>query len=118
MIQTTPHMRVLVARDPIDFRKRGKGTAAVVRLALEQDPLSGVLFIFRSRNGKSIRLMIYDGQGSWCMDKTLSVGSFRHWSGFTEGARAQSIEPHQLQLLIMAGDWANTVFPGYWRKLK
>ncbi len=117
MIQTSPQMRILVARDPIDFRTRGKGTAAVIRRHLEQDPLSGMVFIFRSRNGKSIRLYLYDGQGGVCVDKTLSTGTFRHWRGFADGMRAQSLEPHQLQLLFMAGDWSNAAFPGYWRKL-
>lgn len=117
MIQTTPHMRVLVAREPIDFRTRGRGTAAIVRNVLELDPLTGTLFVFRSKNGKAIRLLMYDGQGLFCADKILSSGTYRHWQGFEDGARAQSIEPHQFQALIMAGDWTKLGFPGYWRKI-
>jgi transposase len=117
MIQTSPQMRILVARDPIDFRTRAKGTKAAIREVLDLDPLSGVLVIFRSKNRKAIRLYIYDGQGGWCMDKALTSGTFRHWDGFEDGAKAQAIEPHQLQLLVMAGEWMRALFPGYWRKL-
>ena len=48
MLQVTPQMRVLVAREPLDFRNGIDGTAAVCRTVLEDDPLGGKLFIFRN----------------------------------------------------------------------
>ena len=44
MIQITPHMRILVAVQPVDFRKGIDGLAALCRQALESDPLAGTLF--------------------------------------------------------------------------
>ena len=38
MIQITPHMRILVAVEPVDFRKGIDGLAAVCRKKLESDP--------------------------------------------------------------------------------
>jgi len=32
---------------------------------LQADPFSGCLFLFRSRRGTSIRILVYDGQGFW-----------------------------------------------------
>ena len=50
MIQVTPQMRVLVAIEPADFRKGIDGLARVCRETLRQDPFSGYVFVFGSRN--------------------------------------------------------------------
>ncbi len=49
MIQITPHMRILVAREAIDFRAGIDGLASLCRQRLEADPFSGSLFVFRNR---------------------------------------------------------------------
>jgi len=43
MIQITPQMRILVAVEPVDFRKGIDGLAALCRQALASDPLAGTL---------------------------------------------------------------------------
>ena len=63
MIQITPHMRILVAVEPADFRKGIDGLAQLCREALETDPLSGTVFVFRNRRATAVKLLVYDGQG-------------------------------------------------------
>ncbi len=41
MIQITPHMRILVSVEPVDFRKGIDGLAAICRRVLKADPFSG-----------------------------------------------------------------------------
>jgi transposase len=65
VIQITPQMRVLVAIEPVDFRRGIDGLSQVCRAVLSADPLSGTVFVFRSRSGKAIKLLVYDGQGFW-----------------------------------------------------
>jgi transposase len=65
MIQITPQMRILVAVEPVDFRKGIDGLAAHCRPVLANDPLSGTLFIFCSRRRHAIKFLTYDGQGFW-----------------------------------------------------
>ena len=60
MIQITPQMRILVAVEPADFRKGIDGLARQCRQALQSDPFSGALFIFRNRNAKAIKILAYD----------------------------------------------------------
>ena len=60
MIQITPRMRILVAVDPADFRKGIDGLARLCRQALQSDPFSGALFIFRNRSAKAIKILAYD----------------------------------------------------------
>ena len=116
MIQVTPHVRILVARQPLDFRTRIDGTAEACRKVLRQEPMDGALFIFRNRAATMIRGLIYDGQGFWCMTKRLSKGRFRHWCNPGKST-SETIAAHQLQSLIVGGDWANLEAAKIWRAL-
>ena len=76
MIQITPHMRILVAVEPIDFRAGIDGLAAACRKRLDADPFSGAIFVFRNRLRTALKLLVYDGQGFWLCQKRLSSGRF------------------------------------------
>lgn len=75
MIQITPHMRILVAVEPVDFRRGIDGLAAVCRQALSTDPMTGVLVVFISRRRHAIKCLVYDSQGFWLCQKRLSKES-------------------------------------------
>jgi transposase len=60
LIQITPHLRILVAIEPVDGRKGIDSLAQLCREKLEADPFSGCVFIFRSRRGTAIKLLAYD----------------------------------------------------------
>ncbi|HUJ74439.1 MAG TPA: IS66 family insertion sequence element accessory protein TnpB, partial [bacterium] len=99
MLQVTPHMRILVAREPLDFRRGIDGTSSTCRQVLLEDPLSGTAFVFRNRSGTAVRVLVYDGQGFWLMTKRLSKGRFRFWC--TPGERgAIVLQPHELVALL------------------
>ena len=65
MIQITPHMRILVAVEPIDFRAGIDGLVNNCRKLLQADPFSGALFVFGNRGRTAIKILVYDGQGFW-----------------------------------------------------
>ncbi len=69
MIQITPQMRILVAVEPVDFRRGIDGLAQACRETLAADPFSGTVFVFRGRTGTSIKLLTFDGQGYWLCQK-------------------------------------------------
>jgi transposase len=117
MIQITPHMRILVAVEPVDFRKGIDGLAAVCRQVLASDPLSGTLFVFCSRRGHALKCLIYDGQGFWICQKRLSSGRFTGWpKAGTPGPLR--LDAHQLHLLLWNGDPARATTAPLWRPLK
>ena len=60
MIQITAQTRILVAIEPADFRRGIDSLARLCRDVLHNDPFSGALFVFRNRNGKSIKILGYD----------------------------------------------------------
>jgi len=115
MIQLTPQMRILVAIEPVDFRKGIDGLACVCREVLAADPFSGWLFVFRNRRQTALRILVYDGQGFWLAHKRLSRGRFRWWP--TGATPATPLEAHQLQRLLVAGDPRAFDAAPVWRRL-
>ena len=85
VLQITPQMTILVAVEPADFRKGIDGLARLCQEALQQDPFTGVVFVFRNRNATALKVLIYDGQGFWLCHKRLSQGRFRWWPSVAEG---------------------------------
>ena len=108
-------MRILVAVDPVDFRKGIDGLARQCRQVLQSDPFSGALFIFRNRSAKAIKILAYDGQGFWLCQKRLSTGRFRFWPGGTEAVKG--LQAHELQVLLSAGNPEGTQAPPPWRRV-
>ena len=116
MIQITPQMRILVAVQPVDFRKGIDGLAALCRQALARDPLAGTLFVFCSRRRHALKCLIYDGQGFWLCQKRLSQGRFRAWPRSDTGATL-ALDPHQLHLLLWNGDPTQAYTAPLWRRV-
>jgi len=116
MIQVTPQMRILVAVEPVDFRNGIDGLARICKEVLKADPFAGWLFVFRSRRGKSIKSLAYDGQGFWLFQKRLSSGRFRYWPG-TPADVSKTLQVHELQLLLAGGDPAMARGAPAWRRL-
>ena len=116
MLQITPQMRVLVAVQPCDFRKGIDGLGGVCRSVLEEDPFSGCAFVFRNRRGTAIKVLVYDGQGFWLCQKRLSKGRFRWWPARRTGA-VRTLEAHQLQVLLSAGNPDGVQAAPAWRSV-
>jgi transposase len=77
MLQITPQTRILVAVEPVDFRRGIDGLAGLCRALLSSDPFSGTVFVFTNRSRSALKLLYHDGQGFWLCHKRLSRGCFR-----------------------------------------
>jgi hypothetical protein len=119
VIQITPQMRVLVAIDPVDFRRGIDGLAQVCRAVLAEDPMDGTLVIFRSRSQKAIKLLCYDGQGYWLATKRMSQSRFRYWPASVDGINTASrlLLAHEFHTLIWGGNPSLAQAAPMWRRL-
>lgn len=112
MLQISPSTRIFVCNQFVDFRKGIDGLAALCRNKLNQDPLQGALFVFRSRTRSAIRFLIYDGQGFWLCTKRLSKGKFQWWPD-----DQNLVDPRQIQTLLWNGNPELARFSEDWRKI-
>lgn len=114
MIQVTATMRVLVAVEPVDFRKGIDGLAQVCRAHLQRDPMSGWMFVFRNRRATAVKILAYDGQGFWLCQKRLSTGRFRWWPS-SRSQVGRFLQAHELQVLVSGGNPEAAGGAGIWR---
>lgn len=77
MLTLPASTRILLHREPVDFRKAHDGLAAIVRGDLKENPLSGDLFVFLNRARNKVKLLHWDGNGLWMHYKRLEKGTFR-----------------------------------------
>ena len=106
MIQITPQMRILVAAEPVDFRKGIDGLAALCRKTLHDDPFSGALFVFVNKSRQAIRVLVFDGHGFWLCHKRLSRGRFV-WNFQSTRRNGVELSSRQLQELLWNADPLN-----------
>jgi transposase len=115
VIQITPQMRVLVAVEPVDFRRGIDGLAQQCRAVLGEDPFTGAVFVFRNRQRTAVKLLVYDGQGFWLCHKRLSHGRYRWWP--SSGDTKATLRAHELQVLLCGGNPSATEAAPLWRKV-
>ena len=76
MIAPAGDVRILLAVDPVDFRKGIDGLAAVVQERLGRNPFSGELFVFRAKRADRVKILMWDGTGAVLYHKRLEQGRF------------------------------------------
>ena len=117
MIQITPHMRIMLYNQSVDFRKGIDGLARLCKEKLLENPFSGMMFVFRNRSKTGIKILVYDGQGFWMCYKRLSEGQFRSWP-MDRNNKGRDLEAHHLQLLLVAGNPDEAYVPPAWKALR
>jgi transposase len=102
MIGLPSGTRIWLAAGRTDMRRGFDGLAALAQSALEQEPFSGHVFVFRGRRGDIIKLLWWDGQGMCLFAKRLEKGRFI-WPQAESGS--VSLTPAQLSMLLEGIDW-------------
>jgi transposase len=117
MIPVGPATRVFLAVGPTDLRKGFEGLSDLVRHHLKEDPLSGHLFVFSNRGNTRVKLLYWDGSGTWILAKRLAKGRFS-WPRLEEppAVAALRILAEELTLLLSGIDLEKTRSRAWWRK--
>ena len=108
MITPPAGVRVLIATQPIDFRKGADGLAAIAQHVLGEDPFSGTIIVFRARRGDRVKLLVWDGTGLVLIWKRLERGVFQ-WPAISDGVNRLSAA--QLTILLEGLDWSRFAIP-------
>ncbi len=84
MITIPAGTRVLLATEPVDFRKGAHSLAALAAEMLGEDPFSGVVLVFRSKRADRIKILVWDTSGLVLIWKQLEGRAFR-WPPVADG---------------------------------
>ena len=114
MFPLSPATRIYLAAGATDLRKSFEGLADLVSHRFKEDPLSGHLYVFANRKRNRIKLLYFDGTGTWVCAKRLGRGSFA-WPRTTEPV-ALRILAEELTLLLSGIDLEKTRTRPWWRK--
>ena len=90
-------VRIFLHERPVDMRKSFDGLYALVKHVLEEDPLSGSLYVFVNRRGNYLKALYFDRTGFCIWAKRLERGVFlrRH-----SGALKRSLSYTDLKLML------------------
>lgn len=76
MLSFPPTVQVYIAQEPVDMRKTYDGLSGCVEQILQQDPLSGHLFVFFNRRRNQVKVLVWDRTGYCIYSKRLEQGQF------------------------------------------
>lgn len=103
--------RVFLCTLPTDMRKSFDSLSGLVQEQLGQDPLSGDLFVFRSKRGDRLKLLYWDADGLAIWYKRLEEGTFvfptPDQTRGKVGAHGIVIRPAELAMLLDGIDLGN-----------
>jgi transposase len=106
MIGLPAGTRIWIVAGLTDMRRGFVGLSGMVQTALQENPFSGQVYIFRGRRGDLIKVLWSDGDGLCLFAKRLENGKFI-WPQATNGT--VSLTPAQLSMLLEGIDWRRPV---------
>jgi transposase len=103
MIGIPPGVRILIAMQPVDFRRGADSLAALAKEVLQQDPFSGTVLVFRAKRADRVKVVAWDGSGLVMLWKRLDEGAFK-WPPVSDGV--MRLTSAQLSALLEGLDWS------------
>ena len=91
--------RIWMASEATDMRCGFDRLAERVRAVIGENPQSGHLFVFRSRGGDRLKILIWDRDGFVLWYKRLQVGVFK-MPRVEQGARAVELRASELAMIL------------------
>ena len=99
------NLRIWLYSQPTDMRKSYTGLSALVKNQLEENPLSGQLFVFINRRRTQLKILYFDRSGYCIWMKKLEQGLFRYT---LTGDNKQRLNWTELKLLLEGIELKNT----------
>jgi transposase len=91
--------RIWLAAEATDMRCGFDRLAERVRVVIGQDPLGGHLFVFRSRRGDRMKILLWDRDGFVLWYKRLESGVFK-LPRMSPGSRSIEIRGSELAMIL------------------
>jgi transposase len=106
MLSLSTSTRIFIAIGATDMRKGFDGLCGLVSSTLQQDPLSGTLFLFVNRRRDRLKILYWDGDGLAIWYRRLEQGTFQLPSCDQEASSVQ-IKSDELMMLLRGIDYTS-----------
>lgn len=103
MLSLPVPVKIFVHTSATDMRKSFDGLSAVVSNFMDEDPLSGHMFLFINRRGDRVKLLYWSGDGYALWYKRLERGTFEmpvRVQGGSDTTPRMEISASQMSLLL------------------
>ena len=91
--------RIWMASEATDMRCGFDRLAERVRAVIGEDPQSGHLFVFRSRRGDRLKILVWERDGFVLWYKRLEIGVFKI-PRVQQGARSVELRASELAMIL------------------
>lgn len=106
MLNVAADTRIFIALGATDMRKGFDGLCGLIYGALEQDPLSGHLFLFVNRRRDKLKILYWDGDGLAIWYRRLEQGTFQ-MPKVAADQKSAEIRSVELTMLLRGIDYSN-----------
>ena len=99
MLSFAGSLKVYVALEAIDLRAGMNTLHALVAEKLKEDTRSGTLFVFTNKRRQLLKVLYWDGTGTWLLTKRLEQGTFFWPRAAQEGQAKLELAPEAFAML-------------------
>ena len=104
MIGLALGVKIYLCTTPADMRRGFDGLSGMAESLMQQDPLSGHLFVFRNRNRDKLKILYWDQDGLAIWYKRLEQGAFQFpTDGKSQEEVATGVEITNSELSLLLG---------------
>lgn len=116
MLSFAGSLRVFIALDPCDMRAGMNTLHAVVAERLKEDSGSGALFVFTNKRRRLLKILYFDGTGTWLLTKRLEAGTF-YWPRAAEAGQVKmELRPEAFAMLTDGIDMHGAKLRGWYQR--
>ena len=105
---TNGSLKIYLALQPCDMRKSFQGLSELATEHLGQELVREALFAFVNKRRNRLKLLYFDGSGTWVAAKRLESGTFNWPKSPKPGDKKLKLAPEALQLLLAGIDLKDT----------
>jgi len=102
MLSFPSAVKIYLCQQATDMRQSFDSLAMRVQCVIQQDPLSGYLFVFRNKRGNALKLLYWDRDGYAIWYKRLEKGTFNIPVNMPGDYQ---LEHHQLSMMLEGLDF-------------
>jgi transposase len=116
MLSFAGSLRVFIALDPCDMRAGMNTLHAVVAEKLKEDSGSGALFVFTNKRRRLLKILYFDGTGTWLLTKRLEAGTFYWPRAAEDGQVKMELRPEAFAMLTDGIDMHGAKLRGWYQR--